>query len=205
MLPGEETLETSLDPEIYARLEAYTAERGIDLAMYGKFRPSIVAMALVMEEYKRQGFDESLGIDAYFLDAARKLDREIRQIESIESQMALFLDMSERLDDLLIVEVMEQSDEIMEFTDRMIAAWKAGDAGALDILMQEQMGDDPEMEGFYRKLLDDRNVAMVDIIDYWLNGKEDIFVVVGAAHFGGEMGMLNLLEKRGWTVTQMTD
>lgn len=205
MLPGEATLESSLDPELYARLVAYAAERDINLAMYGKFRPSIVAMALIMEEYERQGFQASLGIDTYFLDAAGKLGKEIRQLESIEVQMALFLDMSDRLDDLLLAEVMDQSEELMELTEKMVVAWQAGDAAALDALLQDQMGDDPEMEEFYRKLLDNRNVAIVDIIDFWLQGKEDIFVVVGAGHFGGEMGMLNLLAKRGWTVTQITE
>lgn len=203
MLTGEATLESSLDPELYARLVAYAAERDINLAMYGKFRPSIVAMALVMEEYERQGFQASLGIDTHFLDAARKLGREIRQLESIEAQMALFLDMSDRLDDLLVAEVMDQSEALLELTNKMVEAWQAGDAAALDALLQDQMGDDPEMEEFYRKLLDNRNVAIVDIIDYWLHGEDDIFVVVGAGHFGGEMGMLNLLSVRGWTVTQI--
>jgi len=204
MLPGDETLESSVDPEIYARLKAYAAVRGINLSMYSKFRPSIVAMVLVLEEYKRQGFTESEGVDVYFLDAAKKLEKEIRQLETIESQMTLFLEMSDSLDDVLLEEVMNQSERLGEVMDSMIATWQAGDADALSGLLQDQMGEGPEMEEFYRKLLDDRNVAIVDIIDYWLGGEEDIFVVVGAGHYGGEMGMLNLLRAKGWTVEQIS-
>lgn len=204
MLPENQTLESSLAPEIYARLEAFAAERGINIEMYGRFKPAIVAMALVLEEYKKAGFQETLGVDAHFLDAARKMQKEIRQLESIEAQMALFLEMTDTLDDLLVVEVMDQSAHIVDFTEKMVAAWQAGDAAALDDLLQSQIGDDPEIEEFYRKLMDNRNVALVDIIDFWLHGKDDIFVVVGAGHYGGEMGMLKLLEARGWTVTQVS-
>jgi uncharacterized protein YbaP (TraB family) len=58
------------------------------------------------------------------------------------------------------------------------------------------------MTQFYRKLLDDRNVVMADKIDAWLGEDTDVFVVVGAGHFAGEMGILHLLEQKGWKVEQ---
>ena len=67
------------------------------------------------------------------------------------------------------------------------------------------MGDDPELQAFYRKLLDERNVAMVETIDGWLAGDEDVFVVVGAAHYGGEMGILKLLQEKGHEVEQISN
>lgn len=203
MLPGDATLKTSLEKKVWLDLVVYAEARDIDLTPYMKLRPSLVAMVLVLEEYRRHGFDENLGVDRHFLDAARAAGKEIRQLETIEAQMALFMDMSDTLDDLLILEVIEQADQIIEFTDKMIAAWNTGDAVALDDMLQSQMGDEPEMVEFYRKLLDNRNVDMVDKINQWLHGDEDVFVVVGAGHFGGEMGMISLLEQKGWAVHQI--
>ena len=203
MLPGDATLKTSLEKKVWLDLVVYAEARDIDLTPYMKLRPSMVAMVLVLEEYRRHGFDENRGVDRLFLDAARAAGKEIRQLETIEAQMALFMDMSDTLDDLLILEVIEQADQIIELTDKMIAAWSTGDAAALDDMMQSQMGDEPEMVEFYRKLLDNRNVDMVDKIDQWLHGDEDVFVVVGAGHFGGEMGMISLLDQKGWAVHQI--
>ena len=202
VLPGDETLQDRLEPELYARLEAFAAEKGEPLAMYNKFKPGILAMILVMNEYTRQGFDAELGIDKHFLDLAREREKPIRELETLEAQMDLFLAIDDELDDKLVAEFLDQMDDLMEQTARMIDLWQAGDADGLDRLLQEQIGEDPAMTEFYRKLLDDRNVKMAETIDQWLGQDEDIFVVVGAGHFAGEMGILNLLEEKGWEVSQ---
>jgi uncharacterized protein YbaP (TraB family) len=203
MLPGDETLETRLGPELWQRLVAYAEERGFPLAMYAKLKPGLVAMMLVMNEYQRQGYDPELGIDKHFLDAARETGKPIRELETLEDQFDLFLQVNDRLDDLLVDEMLDQMDDVRTITDRMIALWQAGDAEGMDEFMQEQTGDEPEMVEFYRALLDDRNVAMADSLDAWLRGDADIFVVVGAGHFGGEKGLIRLLEDKGWDVEQV--
>jgi len=92
MLPGDETLETRLEPEVYARLVAHAEKVGSPLAMYMKFKPGIVAMMLVMEEYQRQGLDPELGIDKHFLDAANASGKEVRALEEVADQLDLFFD-----------------------------------------------------------------------------------------------------------------
>jgi uncharacterized protein YbaP (TraB family) len=205
MLPGDETLATRLEPEVYARLVEHAEKSGTNLDMYEKFRPGIVAMVMVMEEYQRQGFDPTLGIDKHFLDAARSGGKEIRQLETIEDQLELFFKIDDKLDDVLIAELLDQMEDLAALTDEMVSLWKSGDAEGLDRLLQENMGEGPEMEAFYREILDDRNVAMVEKIDAMLKEDVDVFVVVGAGHFGGEMGIVKLLEGKGHEVRQIED
>ena len=203
ILPGDETLQTRLGDEVWQRLQAYAEANGVSLGMYNKFKPGIVAMVLVMNEYQRQGFDPALGIDKHFLDQARAAPKPIRQLESIEAQFELFLQVDDQLDDILMDEMLDQMDELPALTGRMITLWQAGDADGMEQFMAEQTGDEPEMIAFYRTLLDDRNLAMADSLDAWLKGDQDVFVVVGAGHFGGELGLLNLLEGKGWGVEQV--
>ena len=203
ILPGDETLQTRLGEEVWRRLEAYAEANGVALGMYNKFKPGIVAMVLVMNEYQRQGFDPALGIDKHFLDQARAATRPIRQLESIEAQFDLFLQVNDQLDDILMDEMLDQMDELPAMTARLVDLWQAGDAEGMDRFMAEQIGDEPEMIAFYRTLLDDRNLAMADSVDAWLRGDRDVFVVVGAGHFGGEQGLLRLLEGKGWEVEQV--
>jgi uncharacterized protein YbaP (TraB family) len=203
MLPGDTTLEDRLAPELWRRIEQYAADNNFPLAMYSKFTPGIVAMLMVMEEYKRVGFDPELGIDKHFLDLAHEEGKEIRELETVEAQLDLFFSIDDELDDILVAEFLDQLEEITALTDEMVALWKAGDVEGLDEFLQDQVGEDPEMAAFYRTLLDDRNVKMADKIEQWLQEDSDVFVVVGAGHFAGEMGILSLLEEKGYTVSQL--
>jgi len=203
MLPDEETLETRLEPEVYARLTAYAEENDIPLAMYRKFKPGIVAMVLVMDAYQKQGFDPELGIDKHFLDAAKAAKKEVRALETVEDQLDLFLDIDDTLDDILMAEFLDHAVDVKAETAEMIDYWQNGDAAGLDRFLQEQIGEGPEMEAFYRKLLDDRNAGMADSVATWLQADTDIFMVVGAGHFAGEQGIVSLLEDKGLTVRQV--
>jgi uncharacterized protein YbaP (TraB family) len=204
MLPGDETLQTRLEPELYARLEAYAKEKGVPLAMYMKLKPGIVAVVLSMEEYKAQGFDPELGIDKHFLDAAKAADKEVRALETVEDQLDIFFGIDDTLDDILISETLDQMSDVGAIIDEMVGYWKSGDADGMGTFMESQMGEGPEMEALYRKLLDDRNVGMTATITEWLGQDQDVFVVVGAAHFSGKQGIVSLLEAEGWEVSQVS-
>ena len=203
MLPGGTTLQDRLSPELWNRMEEYAAESDMNLAMYSKLKPGLVAMIMVLEEYKKQGFDPELGIDMHFLEAAKEQGKEIRELESIEAQLDLFFSIDDQLDDILMAEFLDQMDEIVAMTEEMVQLWKTGDVDGLDRFLQDQMGEDPAMAEFYRTLLDDRNVGMADKIDEWLKADTDIYVVVGAGHFSGPQGILSLLEDKGYKVRQM--
>ena len=203
MLPGGTTLQDRLSPELWKRMEEYAAESNMNLAMYSKLKPGLVAMIMVLEEYKKQGFDPELGIDMHFLEAAKEQGKEIRELESIEAQLDLFFSIDDQLDDILMAEFLDQMDEIVTMTEEMVRLWKTGDVDGLDRFLQDQMGEDPAMAEFYRTLLDDRNVGMADKIVEWLEADTDIYVVVGAGHFSGPQGILSLLEDKGYKVRQM--
>lgn len=203
-LPRGENLQDRLGEEAWTAYVEYAKSRGIDPATYSRYKPGMAALMLMQQEYLRVGFDPQLGIDMHFLTAARKLGKEIRSLETIADQMDIFLGVTDELDDVLLIETLEQMDQLGPETRRMIALWKAGDDQGLDDVMQGQIGEDPQMIAFYRTLMDDRNVKMVATIDAWLDEDDDVFVVVGAGHFGGGMGLLALLEKEGWQVEQGT-
>jgi len=171
--------------------------------MYQTMKPGIVAMVMVMQEYQKQGFDPELGIDKHFLDAAKEQGKEIRSLETIEQQLDLFFEIDDQLDDILVAEFLDQMEEIGPMIERMVYLWNSGDVDGLDKFLQEQVGEDPAMKDFYYKLLDDRNVLMADKIDAMLQGDTDVFVVVGAGHFAGDMGIVSLLGEKGYEVEQV--
>jgi uncharacterized protein YbaP (TraB family) len=58
---------------------------------------------------------------------------------------------------------------------------------------------------YYQAILKDRNVAMLEKIEGYLEdkSKETYFVVVGAAHMVGEDGIVTRLKEKGYTVTRL--
>lgn len=204
-LPDSLTLRDRLTPAVWERLAAAAREYDLPPAAIERRQPGLVAMMLAMLAYMRQGFDPELGIDRHFLDAAHAQGKPVRELESVDRQLELVLDVDDELDDILIAQLLEDLDDLAGLTKRMLGAWQGGDAVALDAMLQEQSGDDPRMAAWYRRLLEDRNVAMADSLDAWLRGDVDVCVVVGAGHFAGERGLVRLLGDRGWTVTQRQD
>jgi uncharacterized protein YbaP (TraB family) len=83
---------------------------------------------------------------------------------------------------------------------RVVAAWRTGDAAAIDAIMNESMDDAPAL---YARMLTDRNAAWVPQIEQLLRGADDVLVVVGAAHLVGEHSVVEMLRQRGHTVEQL--
>jgi uncharacterized protein len=56
-----------------------------------------------------------------------------------------------------------------------------------------------------KEYMNKRNKAWTEKIDFMLKDEnyKSTFIVVGVGHFGGEDGLLNLLAKKGYTVTRM--
>ena len=54
----------------------------------------------------------------------------------------------------------------------------------------------------YQVLVADRNVAMVDKLERLLKRGGSYFVVLGAAHFVGKDGIVELLKAKGYQVQQ---
>ena len=63
-----------------------------------------------------------------------------------------------------------------------------------------EIADYPEL---YEAIVADRNRNWVNTIDKLLRDEEDYLVIVGALHLIGEDGMPQLLEARGYKVSQM--
>ena len=52
-------------------------------------------------------------------------------------------------------------------------------------------------------MVSDRNKNWIPKIEELLKGKDDVLVVVGAAHLVGTQGVVALLKAKGYTIEQM--
>jgi len=58
-------------------------------------------------------------------------------------------------------------------------------------------------KGIYKTMITDRNIHMANKIKQEFDAKKSLFVVVGAGHIVGEKGLVDLLKKDGYQLTQI--
>jgi hypothetical protein len=94
-------------------------------------------------------------------------------------------------------------DESESILSKMFNEWKTGERKTLEKLSNKYVKKYPELKIYYKKLLTDRNINMAKKLDEMLKtNKNSYFVVVGGGHLVGKDGIIELLQKKGYKVTQ---
>lgn len=198
LLPSGQTLRGVLGPE-YAAVEAHTRGLGLDAAILDRFQPWFVATLVLQAELAKRGFASNLGVEETLTRRAMADHKPIGGLETVEQQLGVLagLPMAEQKRFLLMS--IEELDDFDADLAAMLDAWRAGDTKRLADVLGEGFEKFPEL---YRPLTEDRNRAWVDEIAGLLDDDDDYLVVVGALHLVGRNSVVDLLEKRGYTVTQ---
>jgi uncharacterized protein YbaP (TraB family) len=93
----------------------------------------------------------------------------------------------------------EDAERAAQEIDALIAAWRVGDTKSLAKLLQEGFDKYPEI---YRPLTVDRNRKWIPEIENLLRERDDYLVIVGALHLVGKDSVVELLQGKGYRVTQ---
>ena len=197
---GDDSLTRHLSKETQTALDDYCARHNVPRQGMEQLKPWVVAVTIAAMAWQQAGEDPSLGIDMHFLDESKPPQR-IDELETMESQLAIFAEATEEEQQSMLAATLKQGDKTKDIIKRTQAAYVAGDPDALQKVMDEQ--DDLGSKSLEKKLLDDRNVAMTAKMEEYLKGKEPIFVVVGAAHIIGDKGIAKQLHDKGYKVDQV--
>ena len=201
MYPDDDSLTKHLSKETQAALDDYCTKHNVPRMGMEKLKPWVMAVTIAAMAWQQAGEDPSLGIDMHFLDESKPPQR-IDELETMESQLAIFAEATEEEQQGMLASILKQGDKVKELIKRTQAAYMAGDPEALQKVMAEQ--DDVGSKSLEKKLLDDRNVAMAGKMEEYLKGKDPVFAVVGAAHIIGDKGIAKQLRDRGYKVEQVT-
>jgi len=192
--PPGETLKDHLSPQTWERVAAKLNESGLPVEMLTPLKPWAAAMMLINGEIAKLGVSAQNGVDRYFLDKARG-KKPIVELEGVAQQIALFDSFSEKEQELFLLSTLEESDALSKSLDTLVTAWRRGDAKALEDTLSP-LRNNPQFAGLYKRLLDDRNVAMAQKIAARLEAGENLFVVVGAGHLVGPGSVVDILKRR---------
>jgi len=202
MYPQGKTLRTELSRKTYMSLKKYAANTGLPLEQMEQMRPWVVMLQLSVVEMMRLGYSPDLGIDQHFLAKAKEDMKPIIELETAQEQMELLAKEDKDFQDKLLFYTLKDMKELEPLLDEMFRAWKLGDARSFDKMMSKSLDDDPSLIGIYDDLITKRNYKMTARVEGFLKTNENYFVVVGSGHVVGKEGIVSLLRKSGYKVTQ---
>lgn len=203
MYPAGKSLRGEIPADLYAQVEAAVpslAAMGVTMPVVDRMEPWMVAMLFQAVEWQKAGMVPEHGVDMHFSGRAKQDQKPVGGLESVEFQLGLFDSMTPDEQVAFLRQTLESLPQVSDQMRRVVAAWRAGDAEAIDAIMNESMDESPAL---YARMLTDRNAAWVPQIEQMLRGGDDVLVVVGAAHLVGDDSVVEMLRQRGYKVEQL--
>ncbi|AZK44887.1 TraB/GumN family protein [Paenibacillus lentus] len=194
------TLKDHVSEDTYAKVGEILRQNGIEPNAFDVFKPWVVELTMTSLKSMDAGYEAAAGVDLYFIQKAMERKLPIIELESYASQLSMFNGFSKELQEKNLNAVLDHFDVLDESVNQMAEIWKTGN----DEQLLELTNSFSEDEEYNKAMLIDRNIVMADKVDGYLkNGKnEQYFIVVGAAHYLGEHGIIKLLEDKGYTVVR---
>lgn len=195
LIPGGKTWKDFLTPEQFAKVDAMTMSMlGYSAENVKAIKPMMLSV-LIVTSPKVAGCTPNT-YDLSLMQIAASKKKPVIGLETVAEQFAMIDSKPiEKQAKELYEMSLDPQKSIRQFKE-LSAAYKSRDTDKLVEISAVQMKDD---RAFAKRLLDDRNVAWVPKIEDLIKSTPT-FIAVGAAHLGGEKGLIRLLRARGYDV-----
>jgi hypothetical protein len=210
MLPSGTTLKDRLPDDVYRQTEAYLADKGLSILFFQQMKPYALATQIMMLDYMDELMAGAQPLDAALASQATAASKDVRALETVDEQIQVFESLTDEEEVELLrvtLEHMSTSDGGASAMDALVDAYLAGDEDTLvQVAFEYFEEDDPLTEKFMQVAVDDRNVRMTDRIVESLHEEPGRvhFFAIGALHYPMDMGILALLDEKGYEVTRVT-
>lgn len=196
------TLASELEPATYDKLKTYMDSRYIPIDSFSNFQPWGVSLMIAMFEYQRLGMEPENGVDLYFHNLAQSEGKETYGLETMDDQLRAIRSMEKIDPNTIIRYTLRDISQLADFSRFMKKAWRSGDLEAFseDPMTAQMNNDYPEM---YDALITARNNAWMLKLTTLTDDDTREFVLVGALHLNGQVGLLNQLQILGYKVEQL--
>lgn len=181
--------------EDYKIVDAFlTSNLGYSADMISTMKPFIISTML----YPKMLNCEIQSVETELMKVAKEKKEEIIGLETLDFQMSVFdqIPYQDQMNELVKTAKSDMNRDKNEMNE-MLAMYKTEDIEA--IINFSKKSDNVITSKFGEIMLDQRNSNWIAKIEAIAKNKPTFFGV-GAAHLGGEMGVINLLTKAGYKV-----
>lgn len=205
------TLPEQLSEPEWQSLSTAMNDRGIPAFLASKFRPWYVSVMLSMPPCAMSAMQAGGGgLDHLIGDAAKTLGKPTLPLEPYDTMFKVFERISpeDQLDMIRsALPLAGQSEDLFAtmtnsyFRETHREIWEFGRLQTLKTPGTDPAKAEEDLALMEVVLINSRNRAWIELLRREAPGKH-LIVAVGAGHFSGENGLLNLLRQDGWTLTR---
>jgi uncharacterized protein YbaP (TraB family) len=140
-------------------------------------------------------------LDMLFFQKAQQAGKQLHGLETMQEQLGVFDSMSASDQVQLLRDAVANLGKTDRMNEEVLVLYKRRDLAGMMMLSERYMNEgDPGVSGdLEQRLIVDRNRIMVERMQPYLK-EGNAFVAVGALHLPGDEGLLNLLDRRGYTL-----
>jgi len=199
------TLTSLLSPEARKELEQGLAERGIMLASVAKMKPWMLSaiVALPACELARKAAGAPI-LDIKLGEDAKASGKQLQGLETIADQLGAMASLPMDFHLKGLIDTLKLGRRIDDVIETMIVLYVKGDTGTFWPLFRAVLpNDEADKAGyaaFEQALIVERNKTMAKNAEPIL-AAGNAFIAVGALHLPGQEGLIELLRKRGHSVS----
>lgn len=138
--------------------------------------------------------EEDTYLDLFIFQTSRKLGKQVVGLETFESSMEMYAkSMKAQIDE---PDEEKNSNQFKGNTvEKLEEAYRRG-----DLVMIDSLSKSSETKSSHKFMIVERNKVMLNGMDSIIQSGATLFTGVGAAHLGGEEGILKMLIAKGYTV-----
>jgi hypothetical protein len=197
LLPAGQSLRGILPEKTNAEFERIANELGLPPATLAPMRPWLAGLVLGVQFVIRQGYDPAKGVEQQVAAWAKQNGKALATLESIESQLKIFADLTREQEiDLLTVSLREIR-ETPGMLAEILAAYRKGDLAGLEKTLNAGFDGLPVLR---KRVLGDRHRQWLPRIENMLADGGGSVIIVGAAHLVGPDGIVALLRAKGYKI-----
>jgi uncharacterized protein YbaP (TraB family) len=203
LLSKRQTLRGVLTANEFQTYSAVLRRAGLKPEQFERYRPWLAAIVLGLAYLHSDNLTSLRGADDDLMDYARAHGHTLRYLESVRDQMKLLISGDEpgqlkALKSLILALPRSRNQE-----KELLASWASGDAKGFAALLEGYFRGRPEAQDFLINLRN-RN-WMPTIKEFLARPGGTTMITVGAAHVGGDNGLIALLCGEGYVVERVRE
>ncbi len=196
-MKGDTTLKDLVTAEDYTLVEDHFKELGLPLMMLERMKPMFLTV-FASGDFDPNGLNNG-SIKSYEMEFAKMAEdgnKATGGLETVEYQIGVFDKIPYKDQADMLMEALKSSDTEDDTFQQLVDLYKEQDIYGLFEMMKE----DESIEEFEDVLLYQRNKNWIPIMEEEMK-QQRVFFAVGAGHLGGDLGVINLLRLRGFTLS----
>ena len=193
-------LEDRIPPQLINELDILASRTRVSRRQLDGMESWAAALLLSNAASRNASLSIANGTEAILTKRFMAQGKPISGLETAAFQLSMFDRLTQRTQDALLTQTVQNAPTAVQKTDQLIKAWASGDTDKIALYADSELRS---IEGLSLPLLTRRNAQWANWINDRMEQPGTILIAVGAGHLVGDDSVQNMLEKKGLKVVRV--